>query len=332
MKSKLLSILLTTALTASLGLLGKAGCDRAELMDANDQLNKQLMQADLEKGRALTKFGDAQDYIGKLEKDVASEIKARKALMTRYGELEFQYRTLKKKAKAQKTEVVYVEGKTIEVPAELNLVRGKMYEAITEQTLQPVSHLFGKYEDSRLKLETRVTPITGPEREVLFEHRYELMMDFELQFVESHTPSGAINHYANVWEIDRKTKERILKVPVTKFAVVVEKPDDKQFFWWAPHIDVGALAGAKLTPPDLSLGGSLGFSPFAYGRTVNDLDWRFLRVSFDLADNRPGVGVSPVAFNVGQHLPLFSNIWLAPHVTYIISEGWAVSLFVGAVL
>lgn len=332
MGNKLMSYLLMAALTMSLGLLGKMGCDRSELMSANDQLNRELMQADLEKGRALTKFGDAEDYIDELEDQIKEEIKEREATVTRYGELQAKYNTLKRDLVAD-VKVVYKD-RIIEIPQDvedLSFVRGTYYKATSEKTLVPIVSLEGVHEDHRVNIRGLVQPNPEGQGDVDWKFDYELKLRFELQFAETHMSSGAINHYATMWELDDKG-ERIEKLEIEKFAVVVEKPEDKQWFWWAPHVDVGGLVGAKLTPPDLALGGSVGFSPFAYGRTVNDLDWRFLRISLDLAGNIPGIGISPVVGNLGQPLPLLSNLWVGPHVSWQPPEGWSVFLFVGAML
>ena len=67
MTINLQSILLIGSLLASLGLLGKVGCSLNEKININNQLNKELMQANLDKGRALTEFGEARAKIGETE-------------------------------------------------------------------------------------------------------------------------------------------------------------------------------------------------------------------------------------------------------------------------
>lgn len=330
MKTKILSIALSLALTASLGLLGKVGCDRAELQSANDQLNAQLMQADLELGRALTRFDSAEKYIDQLEGGIQDEIKERDAIVTRYGELELEYYVLKKKKRGKTTRIVYKD-KPIEVPVELKLEPGMYYEASGENSLKPIGEIFGQLKDHRISILSMLTPHSTAQGGAVWDFDYRLNLKFELQFAETHLPSGGINHYATMYEVDKDGK-RVQKLKVKKFTVVVEKPDQKQWFWWAPHVDIGGLVGARLMPPDMLLGGSVGFSPFAYGLTVNDLDWRFLRVSLDLAGSIPGFGITPVVYNLGQPLPLLSNLWIGIHVGYLPPEDWALSLFVGAVL
>jgi hypothetical protein len=299
-----------------------------KLSDANEQLNKELMQANLELGRAKTEFGDAEKEISKLESQVQQEIRNRKATMTLYAELEASYKQIRT-AKG-KVKIIIKEGRVIQSDKE-NVVPGLLYEGTPEFSLVPVEQLSGDMKDHRLKLRATIQPYPNTNRDFPFEFEYELDIRFELQFTETRLPSGGINHYATIWEVDRYGN-RVGKFNINKFTVVVEQPNAKQWFWWAPHIDIGVIGGAKLTPPDFIFGGSIGFSPFGFGLTINDLDWRFLRISLDLSNNLPGVGITPVLGNIGQPIPLLSNLWVGPHLTYLPPEGWALSLFIGAVL
>lgn len=327
MRSKLTSILLITALAVSLGLLGKAGCDRHNLGNLNDQLNVQLMQADLEKGRALTEFGNAEKYIGELEQEIQDEISERDGQLRLYAQLEAKYETSQKNLKL-KTKVTRAEI-TIVMPDEgPSFDPGKYYFATSKKTLEMIYSFDGNYSDERLWIHTLLN-LTEPELKWSFDYGFKTKL--QLTFVESHLPSGAINHYAELWETNKAGK-KLRNIPLEKFRVIVNKPTEKQWFWWTPHIDVGIIAGGKLVPPNPLFGASIGFSPFGYGRTVNDLDWRVLRVSLDFIDSLPAVGITPVAYNIGQFFPLFSNVWVGPHVSYLPPKGWGVGIFLGAML
>lgn len=329
MKINILHIALGASFLLSTGLLGKVGCQNFELQATNEKLNKELMQSNLELGRAKTEFGDANKYIKTLEQGIQDEIKEREATATRYGILQAKYKKLVKDKKATKVEKVYVEGKTIEVPAELELARGQLYEAVTEKTLVPVEKLSGTYEDHRLKIQTDVNSYPNNERAVDFSFNYALNLKLEAQLVETLTPTGAVNNYITIYEVDNEGK-RVGEFELTKFEMIVEKPDKKQFFWWAPHIDIAALALVD-TRPQFVPGGSIGFSFMGYGLTKNDLDWRFLRVSMDLTDSI-GIGLDPVQYNLGQHIPVFSNLWLGAHVGYGLEGRWQLGLSLGAML
>jgi hypothetical protein len=314
-----------------MGLLGKVGCDNMKLEERTSQLNAELMQANLDKGRAETQFGNAEKYIGELEESIQEEIKAREAEVTRYGELSARYTALKKKKQATKTEIVYRDGPVVEVPADLKLVTGLLYQATSPTTLVSIGELFGEYQDHRLYINARVLPFPNEERSTKWEFGYQLNLKLQAQFVETITPTGAINHYAKIYEVD-ETGKKVGEFKLDSFKYVVENPNQKQWFWWAPHLDVGALGMAGTLPPRFTTGGSVGVSFFGYGLTVNDLDWRVLRVSLDLSDGLPGIGLSPVAYNLGALIPLISNLWIAPHVHYGLEGEWKAGLFIGAVL
>lgn len=328
MQINLTIILLTASLIASIGLLGKMGCDRHELTQANDQLNKELMQANEATGRALTKFGDARAKISDLEEDQKAEIKARKGWVTRYAQLNAQYKLTRKQLKGQKAQIIYIEGETIKTEREF--IAGMHYEAITNKTLVPIKYLTGTYSDYHIKIDTKITPIVGRYRDVEFEFDYQLTMSFDLQFVETRLPSGAINHYAKMWEVNSKTKERVSELEIANFEVIVEKPKGKKWFW-APHVDIGGIAGIKLMSPNINAGWTVGFTPFGYGLTVNDLDWRVLRISLDLSEY-PGVGISPIVYNLAQNIPIVSNVWIGPHINYMLFNTYSINLCFGAIL
>ena len=326
MSNRALTILLGVALTVCVGLLIKVAWDRHSLTTVNSQLNKELMQSDLDKGRALTMFGDARDMVDKLKAQQRADIMKRKADVKLFAELEFQLKITRKKLKGKKVETLYVNVEPIEADKDI-YVQGMHYEAVTQRTLVTVESMEGKFHDDVVDIGVIVTPVPGYEREIKFDFAYNLNMGFELQFVETHLPSGAVNHYATIWQKNTETRKRGPELKVTKFTVVVNKPKEKTFFAWAPHLDVGALIGIRRVPVSLMTGGSIGVSPMGYGLTVNDLDWRFLRLSLDVTSDLPRVGLTPVMYNIGQLVPLVSNVWVGPHVD---TEGLGV--FIGEVL
>ena len=328
MKNKRISILLTTALTASLGLLGKAGCDRHNLASVNDQLNEQLMQANLEVGRGHTEFGNAEKYIGELEGRIQDDIKERDGQLELYAQLEAKYKVSQKDLKLK---TVVTRAKiVVTIPTEgPDFDPGRYYLAVDSKTLEMIYSFDGSYSNDRIWIHTLLN-LAGAEPKWSFD--YDFKTKLQLTFVESHLPSGAVNHYATLKELDENGKTLQI-LPLDKFEVVVQKPEDKQWFWWAPHIDIGGLVSMKLTPLSSLVGGSIGFSPFGYGRTINDLDWRVLRVSLDLVDRLPAVGLTPVAYNIGQFIPVVSDVWIGLHYSFSpLDQMHGIGIFFGTVL
>jgi len=323
--NKVASYLLIGLLALSLSLLGKVGCDRIELQSANEQLNKELMQANLEKGRAETQFGDANKYIKELEDQMQEEIKQRKGVVKQYSKLRARYNLARNKLKAKGK----VQLKDLpENPAENNAKIGSVWVYLGNDQFRQLEWVMGEHEDSRISAIWKGWPNNSNWD---WELGYKLHLLFGAKFAEVHTPSGAVNHYASIYEVDEDGNE-IQRLELTDFQVIVDKPDAKQLFWWAPHLDVGALGLMKLTPPSFMTGGSLGVSIAGYGRTVNDLDYRLLRISMDLAAGTGGIGVSPVVYNLGTLIPLISNMWVGPHLHYGLKQDWGLGLFLGAVL
>jgi hypothetical protein len=285
------------------------------------------MAANLAKGRAETQFGEANKYIGELENKIQEEIKARNAEITRYGELRARFNRIKKQ---KGTSEIITSETVVEVPVEREVVRGLLYEAVTDKTLVPITELRGHMKDRILEIHARILPYPNPDREVPWQFMYRLSMGFGLKFVETRTPTGAINHYAELYALDAEGKP-VQQLELERFNMIVEKPDAKQWFWWAPHLDVAALLMTGATPR-LATGGSLGVSLFGYGLTVNDLDWRVLRVSMDLVDGVAGLGLTPATYNLGTFIPLISNLWIGPHGSYDVNMNWKLGLLVGGVL
>lgn len=316
-------IVLVVALAAALGLLGKVAWDKRELHQANSALNEQLMQAKLEIGRAQTQFGDAQKYASELEQALQDELKSRNAQITRYGKLVASYEVLKKSKNAG--EVIYIQGPKVEGD---KFVANQLYLATNSRTLVPINGIGSTYSDFRLdaKCGFMTKKDSGP---IIFEFDYNLHLRFAGELVETLTPSGAINHYFNLWELDDKN-QRINKLKITNFAMVVKNQTYPHFYWWAPHLDVGMLLSIT-QQGKFRTGGSLGISFMGYGLTRNDLAWRFPRLSIDLSGTA-GVGFTPVQHNLGEYIPLISNLWFGPHFTYLIDRKWMLGFMIGGVL
>jgi len=304
MKSKILMSVLIAALTSSLGLLGKTGCDRAKLQTANDKLNEELMKANLELGRANTKFGNAEQHIDELKGQIKDEIRQRDAEMTRYGKLRARYRVLARKKRVKITETVYKD-KIIKVSVteDLDLVPGMYYEAIDEFSLKPIFAVNGDYSDHRLKLSISLFPNPEFMGGTKWQLDYDLTLKLEAQLVETYLPSGGVNHYATVWEVNDRG-EKIGEFKITDYLVVVKRPNTKQWFWWAPRLDLNLLTSISIPDIHIDMGGSLGFSFFGYGLTKRDLDFRILRISVDIMGNDLAFGITPFIYNIGQFLPL----------------------------
>jgi len=319
---------LILALCVALGLLIKIAVTNQALDSANSSLNKKLMEADLTIGRAHTQIGEANKKVGSLSDQLQKEVKELKAQVTMYSELEAKYTVLKK----QKGKVVveYLPGDPIEVPCpDVTFIRGLLYEAVTEHSMAPIRSLAARLADERLDVVCMIEPYPNTNRDIPFRVGYSLHFKIRGKLIETRNSTGAINHFLELYEAD--DKGNILgKMELTKFEVIVNDETLPHFMWWAPHLDVGFLGGYG-NSNGFAAGGSIGFSGMGYGRTINDLTWRFARVSMDLS-GKPGIGLTPVLYNIGDPIPLISNVWTGPHIMWDMSQGGMIGLFLGGVL
>jgi hypothetical protein len=325
MYKALLAALFIALLTVG-ALLGKVACNKFELEDANAALNQQLMQANLELGRAHTEFGDANDYIDELEQGIQDEIAEREAIATRYGELEAK---LSASGSSKSESIIkYLPGEPIFVPAHLGLEPGSMYLAESESELSRLAWIKGKHDDFRIHIDCMAL---GVMVEGIIPMKIDYTFDLRIKgvFAETLTPSGAVNHYLTLTELDDEGNE-VGKLKLEKFDMIVNDQREAQWYWWAPHVDIGAFGGYH-TMMKPGFGGSLGFSVMGYGLTENDLSWRVLRVSADVSDTF-GFGLTPGMYNLGELIPLVSNIWIGPHVIFNVDGTQIVGIWIGAVL
>lgn len=320
MKLNLVLIALLVAMAVALGIVGKAAWTNLKLRVANTALNAELMEAKLEIGRANTKFGEASDYIESLGKNLQAEIKARQAEVTRYGELLAQYNKVNKLK--GKVEIVYKD-KVVIVPKELQLEPG-VYR-VNGQELTLIESLKKDFETPEL---TATCEYNCSEDEMTLS--YDLHLKFKGQLVETLTPSGAINHYFNMWTIDEDGDE-LDKLTLTDFQVVVIDERNPQFFWWTPHFDLGLVLTMNLEPR-ISAGGSFGFSIMGYGLTEHELSWRFLRFGIDWIGDTGAVSFDPVAFNFGRYIPWMHDLYISPHAAWAFDNNWWFGLMIGTTL
>lgn len=265
--------------------------------------NVELMQSNLELGRAQSTIVDqkkahatAMANLDKLWKD---EIKARDAAVTAYGRLEALYKAAKKNQKTI-TKIVYRDRlKEIEVPA------GGLFYKDESGNYKEVTSLQYDYKDFRITISGDAVKQTIS---------YQIHQKFHAQFVATKLPTGGVNHYAEIYEVDPDGK-RLDKMELTSFEVIQAEDLPNRFMWFNPKLDlmVGGGLNARLQGSWL---GELGFSVMAYGKTPNDLLWRFLRVGVGMTRYGFSLTASPAQLNIGEYLPVISNTWLVPFGGY----------------
>lgn len=119
-------------------------------------------------------------------------------------------------------------------------------------------------------------------------------------------------------EVNKKT------YPVTiKSARFVEKLPEASFSF-NPRLFLGLEAGVLVNPsPRAEVIPNLEVALFSYGQTKLSPDWVFLGLGlgYESQTEHLGVLLSPVKFNVGHHLPLVTNLFVGPSVTFDTAGG-----------
>lgn len=138
-------------------------------------------------------------------------------------------------------------------------------------------------------------------------------IEYHTKVIQSEQKDGQTNTYLESWAENNKDRESVgIKLPldITLAEFTQLKIRDKEFQWWSPHINLNVDAGFG---SDLKtrVGAGLSFSFSGYGRTSNDLTWRFL--DFGLSTNGTNYfgKFTPVSYNIGDKLPLISNTFLS---------------------
>ena len=139
---------------------------------------------------------------------------------------------------------------------------------------------------------------------------YSLRQSFEGVLIEGSSNSASPS-YLRVWELGADGKRLPTPMTLSDFTVTKRKPGMKKMHWLALHLDIGislqiSQMGSTRLIPDI------GVSFSGYGRTKNDLDWRFFKGSIGPHEEGMSLNLCPASYNVGQKLPLFSNLWVAP--------------------
>lgn len=287
----LLIIVLSALLLVSIGGIYKYYTKSSNLQSVLASHQTQLMQSDLKLGRAHTQLADAKVKVKLLDESIREEIEARAAIVKLYAELEAKHAVVKTDVHTI-TRILY---KDKEIP----LPQGSIFYK-KDDKYYSLNSLTYNYKDFRIT-------ITGDAIKGTLS--YKLHQNFHVKFVESHVPGGAINHYAELYEMNGD--KQASKLDITKFEVVRSKDLEASFDWWNPKLDLLVAAGLNLPNPNLSWTTDLGISFMSYGKTDNDLTWRFLRLGLGMSDETFSISFAPVSYNIASQLPLVSNLWLS---------------------
>jgi hypothetical protein len=155
---------------------------------------------------------------------------------------------------------------------------------------------------------------------------YEVFLrKFYLSTIVGKKKDGSDIYYHSLkYKVPNKHKEKLFNIPITSSSYK-QRINDRQMFWWNPTIDLsvsfGGIIYSTVFPEDLlSVGVDLGFSTSSYGRTKADSLWKFFRfgIGYDAVQKSAFLSIAPISYNLGDPLPLLTNLYLTPkiHIDY----------------
>ena len=299
------------------------------VVDSQDivkQTQKQLMEKDVELGKAKTEFGNAQAELKKMSDDWQQWIKEHGGKAEDVAYWRARYETAVSGAKGDKIEINIPPAKVTH--GSPGVATGSCPLPVTNN-IATVDHVdsLGKY--IWLDRVNDGNPDTKTDRVVLSykDYRVDITVDalqnlfsyvlhqnFEGEFVKAVTREGAVVHFLRMWEVDDKGK-RVKKIDIPDFRVVTELPEGykSRFFWWNPKIDAGVNFGVS-SRLQSAAAPEFGFSVATKGKTKDDSDWRFIR--FSVAQNRNQIvfNFSPACWNDAKKLPLLEKLYVCPTI------------------
>jgi len=144
-------------------------------------------------------------------------------------------------------------------------------------------------------------------------------LDYHIRTIQSEQTDGQINTYTEVWfENNARTQSKGYEVPVsiTSSEFKQAKLTEKQFYLWSPHLNLNVDAGYGFGDGGTIVAGGLSFSAMGYGRTKNDLIWRFIDFGISTNGSTTYAKLTPFTYNIGENIPLVSNTFIGPFVGY----------------
>lgn len=135
---------------------------------------------------------------------------------------------------------------------------------------------------------------------------------------------GRLYAYSKVTiDVDGKT----YTLPITESKMVQQYPTAR--FGFNPKLYLGAEVGAILNDPMFNHAYNLSLSLFSYGKSKVLPTWTFvnLGLGYSLNTENPILMLSPINYNLAEHLPLVTNLYIGPSVS--VDKSKNIGLYLG---
>jgi len=146
--------------------------------------------------------------------------------------------------------------------------------------------------------------------------------EYHLSTVVGKRKDGSNLYYHSLkYKVPEKSN-KLYNIPILSSAYK-QQLSNRQIFWWNPTLDLSITPGGiiySITPPEnlWAFGIDLGVSFSSYGRTKADNLWKFFRVGlgYDAIQNSGFLSFSPVLFNFADPMPLLTNLYIIPKISF----------------
>ena len=99
-----------------------------------------------------------------------------------------------------------------------------------------------------------------------------------------------------------------------KQAITKQQYPSASWSWWNPRLFLGIDGGMSLNPisPQVTPSISLGIS--SYGKYIDKPDFSIIQIGAGISatSQKPQLLITPVSYNIGNHIPLIKNTYVAP--------------------
>jgi hypothetical protein len=282
------------------------------------------MQLEYQESQHKIEIEQARQYKQYNDNLVRAHTEVVKSLKNEIKELDNRWDAARKDIKEKNEEIVNM-GETVaklnENVRDLRVKSDHTYkEGTGDYNEQHFKKIMYKYKDEDLNvIEVPIAwAIYFPNREPDKQWKTGVYpLEYHSKIVQSEQEDGQINIYTEVYFENNKDKSsRGIEVPVkianSEFKQL--RKENKEFFWWAPHINFTVDFG--IGDLDVGIIPGVSVSIAGYGRTYNDLDWKFIELGVNSNGDDTYFKFMPFSYNIGNHIPLVSNTFLGPFVGF----------------
>lgn len=125
----------------------------------------------------------------------------------------------------------------------------------------------------------------------------------------------------NKMTINSNGQTYVIPIDASKFE---QQVPHASFYFWNPRLYMGIGGGLALPSHNFDVVPSLAVAFMSYGESKTTPDWTFLDIGIGYAavNSRASLLLTPVTYNIGQHLPLMKSLMIGPSLGFDTSANY----------